>query len=325
MTVFRDWERVGRSMREVEERLETAENAEQYQSVGHLCREALISLAQTAYEPAAHKSTDGVAPSDTDAKRMLDAYVDSVLSGSANDEARRFAKAAVALAVALQHRRSATKRDAELCFVATDAPVEQGFLGQALREAVDASFNMIDVDGDQSTNDTVLVLANGAAGGAQLGADSEGADAFREALVYVCTALGKELVRDGEGAQRLIEAVVEGAETSVDARTAARDIAGSLLVKAMVHGRDPNWGRIMMALGKSRIQFDESRVDLFINDIHIVHGGVAIPYLKDAVISAMSVPEVQIRVNVNAGDATATAWGCDLSEEYVILNSAYSS
>jgi len=212
-----------------------------------------------------------------------------------------------------------------LCFIATDASVEQKFLQRALSESVRASFNMIDVDGDQSTNDTVLVLANGEAGGPPIQAGSGSADAFQEALTYICTALAKELVRDGEGAQRLIEVVVDGALTPEDASRAAREVAGSLLVKAMVHGRDPNWGRVMMALGKSGIEFDESRVDLFINDIHIVHEGIAINYLKDAVISAMSVPEVRFRISVHEGDARATAWGCDLTEEYVTFNSAYST
>ena len=212
-----------------------------------------------------------------------------------------------------------------LAFLATDAKVEQGFLQQALKDAVDRSFNMIDVDGDQSTNDTVLVFANGAAGGRVIEVGSKEADAFQEGLTYVCTELAKELVRDGEGAQRLLEVDLQGARSLDDARVAAREIASSLLVKAMVHGRDPNWGRIMMALGKSGIDFEESNVDIFINDIHIVHQGVAIPYLKDAVVSAMSVPEVRFTVNVGAGDSSATAWGCDLTEEYVTFNSAYST
>ena len=212
-----------------------------------------------------------------------------------------------------------------LAFVATDADVETSFLQQALTEAVGFSFNMIDIDGDQSTNDTCLVFANGAAGGRQITAGSDDASKFQEALTYICIGLAKELVRDGEGAQRLIEVVLDGATSLAQARAAAREIASSLLVKAMVHGRDPNWGRIMMALGKSGIDFEESNVDIFVNDIHIVHQGVAIPYLKDAVVSAMSVPDVGFRVAIGAGDATATAWGCDLTEEYVTFNSAYST
>jgi glutamate N-acetyltransferase/amino-acid N-acetyltransferase len=212
-----------------------------------------------------------------------------------------------------------------LAFVSSDAAVEQGFLQQALREAVGVSFNMIDVDGDTSTNDTVLVLANGMAGGEEIQAGSASADAFQEALTYVCTALAKELARDGEGAQTLIEVVVEGAATAGDARTAARTVASSILVKAMVHGRDPNWGRLMAALGKSGIDFEESKVDLFIAGIQMVHEGVAIPYLKDAVISAMSDADVRFTISLNGGHASATAWGCDLTEEYVTLNSAYST
>ena len=212
-----------------------------------------------------------------------------------------------------------------LAFISTDADVEQGFLQSALSEAVDVSFNMIDVDGDTSTNDTVLVLANGAAGGGRIQEGSADADVFQEALSYVCVALAKELAADGEGARTLIEVVVDGAANDEDARKAARSVASSLLVKAMVHGRDPNWGRVMMAIGKSGAEFEESRVDLFIADIQMVHEGVAIPYLKDAVISAMGADEVRLSVDLNGGDASATAWGCDLTEEYVTFNSAYST
>ncbi len=234
---------------------------------------------------------------------------------------RRVTLGGTAKGVGMIHPNMATM----LCCVATDAVVEPGFLQRALRESADVSFNMIDVDSDQSTNDTLLVLANGAAGGEEIQGDSASGVAFQEALTYVCTSLAKDLVRDGEGAQKLIEVVVEGAHSLGDARTAARDIASSMLVKAMVHGRDPNWGRVMMALGKSGIEFDESQVDLFINDIHMVHEGKAFPYLKDAVISSMSGPEVQFKVSVNAGEFSATAWGCDLTEEYVTFNSAYST
>ena len=212
-----------------------------------------------------------------------------------------------------------------LCFMTTDAPVERGFLSDMLREAVDASFNMISVDGDQSTNDTVILMANGAAGGEEIGSGTRAGDALKEAVGYVATTLAKELVRDGEGAQRLLEVVVDGADDVCQARRAAREVAGSSLVKAMVHGRDPNWGRVMMALGKSGIDFEESKVDLFINGIQIVHEGKALAYLVDAVVSAMSVPEVQIKANLNAGDGSGTAWGCDLTEEYVTFNSAYST
>ena len=213
-----------------------------------------------------------------------------------------------------------------LAFVTTDADVEQRFLQSALGKAVDSSFNMCSVDGDQSTNDTVLVFANGQAGGPVIEAGSTAAQAFQEALAYVCVSLAKDMVRDGEGAQKLIDVTVDGAQTLADARKAAREIASSSLVKAMVHGNDPNWGRIMMALGKSGAAMNESKIDIFVNDIQIVHDGVAIPYHNDVVVSAMAgSPEVRFRVSLNIGDATATAWGCDLTEEYVTFNSAYST
>ena len=146
-----------------------------------------------------------------------------------------------------------------------------------------------------------------------------------EALNYICTELAKELARDGEGAQRLIEVTVDGAMTLGEARKASREIASSMLVKAMVHGKDPNWGRIVMALGKSGIELKEREVDIFISNIHVVHGGVAIPYYKDAVVSAMSGNVVNFQVSLNQGSESATAWGCDLTEEYVVFNSAYST
>ena len=236
-------------------------------------------------------------------------------------EGRKITLGGVAKGVGMIHPEMATM----LCFIATDAPVELDFLRTALSEAVNDSFNMTDVDGDQSTNDTVLVLANGAAGGPVVNGVSDSAHAFQEALTHICIALARELARDGEGAERLIEVVVEGAHTGGDARKAAREIAGSSLVKAMVHGRDPNWGRVMMALGKSGIDLEESKIDILINDIHIVHDGLAIPYFRDAVVSAMGSTEVRIRTNLNVGAATATAWGCDLTEEYVTFNSAYST
>jgi glutamate N-acetyltransferase/amino-acid N-acetyltransferase len=212
-----------------------------------------------------------------------------------------------------------------LGFVSTDAPVEGRFLQAALTEAVNASFNMIDVDGDQSTNDTVLLMANGVAGGAEIAAGTPDAQAFGEALTYVCIELAKELVRDGEGSQRIMEVVVEGADSLTDARVAAREIAGSLLVKTMLHGRDPNWGRMMMALGKSGATIEESKIQMFINEIQIVDEGKAISFFKDAVISAMGAAEVRLGVNLNIGDSAATAWGSDLTEEYVIFNSAYTT
>lgn len=213
-----------------------------------------------------------------------------------------------------------------LAFVATDAPVEQSYLQAALSRAVDISFNMCSVDGDQSTNDTVLLFANGQAGGAEVAAGTPEAEAFEEALQFVCTSLAKEMVRDGEGAKKLIEVTVSEAMSPSDARQAAREISTSSLVKAMVHGNDPNWGRLMMALGKSGAEMEEPKIRMYINDIQIVEDGKAIPFHLDSVVSAMaSSPDVRFDVKLGIGDASATAWGCDLTEEYVTFNSAYST
>ena len=228
----------------------------------------------------------------------------------------------VAKGVGMIHPDMATM----LSFISCDAAVPQPFLQECLSEAVDLSFNMIDVDGDQSTNDTVLVLANGAAGGEAISsADSPGAVEFQEALTAVCTHLAKALVIDGEGAGHIMAVTIDGAMSRDDARCAAREISSSNLVKAMVHGRDPNWGRIMMALGKSGIELEEAMIDIFINGIHIVHEGKAIPYSVDAVVGGMAAHEVAFRVDLNIGDNSATAWGSDLTEEYVTFNSAYST
>ena len=212
-----------------------------------------------------------------------------------------------------------------LCFISTDANVDKLFLQEVLSDVVNDSFNMIDVDGDQSTNDSVILLANGASETSQINKDSDSVDAFKEALSYVCVELAKELVKDGEGAKTLVEVSVEGARTKEDARKSSRAIASSILVKAMVHGKDPNWGRIVMALGSSGIDIEENKIDVFISDIHIVSKGIAIPYYKDAVVSAMADKEVYFKVNLNLGEYSANAWGCDLTEDYVVFNSAYST
>ena len=227
----------------------------------------------------------------------------------------------VAKGVGMIHPDMATM----LSFITCDANVDQDFLTDSLRWAVNESFNMIDIDGDQSTNDTVLLYANGAAGGEYIAKDSEGAESFQAALNAVAIHLAKELVRDGEGAGHVMEVTVDGAVSMADAVCAAREISSSNLVKAMVHGRDPNWGRIMMALGKSGVELEESKIDIFINGIHIVHEGKAISYHADSVISGMAAEEVSFRVSLNIGEASATAWGSDLTEEYVTFNSAYST
>ena len=212
-----------------------------------------------------------------------------------------------------------------LCFISTDADVEQGFLQETLSDAVTLSFNQIDIDGDQSTNDTVAILANGASGSRRVAGGDADSEMFANAVKHVNRYLAIELARDGEGARHLINAVVEGAYSDSDARKAARSVAASLLVRTAVYGRDPNWGRIMMAVGKTGIPLVESQIDIFVNGIQIVAEGKAIAYNTQSVIAALDHPEVELRVDLNVGDGFGEAWGCDLTEEYVVFNSAYTT
>ncbi|MFP6680473.1 MAG: bifunctional glutamate N-acetyltransferase/amino-acid acetyltransferase ArgJ [Dehalococcoidia bacterium] len=212
-----------------------------------------------------------------------------------------------------------------LAFLTTDAAVQKDFLQKTLSHAVTLSFNQIDIDGDQSTNDTVLLMANGAAGNSALTVDSDDAESFASAVNYVTRYLAREMARDGEGAQTLIEVTVEGAHSDDDARKAARSVAASLLVRTAVYGKDPNWGRILMAVGKSQIPLDESKIEVFVNDIQIVFEGKAISYSIPSVVSALGEDEVRLRVGLGVGDGYGEAWGCDLTEEYVVFNSAYTT
>ena len=212
-----------------------------------------------------------------------------------------------------------------LCFVATDAAVEQNFLRSILPDIADSTLNMLDIDGDTSTNDSLVVLANGAAGNAAISAGSADADTFRDALMELLIQLTRQLAQDGEGATTLIVAKVEGAKNIADARLAAKTITSSLLVKSAVYGADPNWGRLIMALGRSGAEMVESKIDLYINGVCIMESGRPVPFARDAVVALMRGDEVTFGVNLNLSNGQATAWGCDLTEEYVVINSAYTT
>jgi len=212
-----------------------------------------------------------------------------------------------------------------LCFITTDAAVSGPFLKAALKKAIMASFNMISVDGDTSTNDTAIVMANGLAGNKTITAASECAGAFQETLLKVCIHLAKSIARDGEGATRMIEVQVNGAKTLKDARTTARTISSSPLVKTAVHGCDPNWGRIIAAAGRSGAALVPEKSDVYIGDTCLLKGGRPLPFDKKALSDLLNQPEVLIRVELNLGEGQATAWGCDLSEEYVVVNAEYTT
>ncbi len=212
-----------------------------------------------------------------------------------------------------------------LCFLTTDANVEAGFLKQALRKATDMSFNMISVDGDGSTNDTVMIMANGLAGNKPITRDSKTAGLFQEALNKICIFLAKENARDGEGATRLIEITVNGAASQKDARLTARTITGSSLVKTAVHGCDPNWGRVIAAAGRSGAAFDPDKAELEIGGVTLFRAGKPVPFNKKAVAEHLGGKEVLISLNLHLGRGRAMAWGCDLSAEYVKINAEYTT
>jgi glutamate N-acetyltransferase/amino-acid N-acetyltransferase len=212
-----------------------------------------------------------------------------------------------------------------LCFLTTDAAIEGDFLQQALREAVAVSFHMLSVDGDNSTNDMVLIMANGTAGGNTIVKGSPKANVFQQALNKVCIYLAREAARDGEGATKLIEVKVSGALNLKDARLAARTIVSSSLVKAAVHGSDPNWGRILAAAGRSGAALEEVKTELYIGDTCVVKDGTPVTFDKKAVVKQLDGKEVYINLDLHLGKAEATAWGCDLSEEYVTINAEYTT
>ncbi len=211
-----------------------------------------------------------------------------------------------------------------LAFLTTDADVEPGFLQTCLTHGLEHSFNRITVDGDTSTNDTVLLLANGAAEGVTLDETAPGAARFREALVHVMAELAREMVRDGEGATRFIELCVSGAATPGEARRCAEAIANSALCKTAWFGGDPNWGRVLAAAGYAGVQVIPGRASLDYNGVPIVREGrdAGTPETEQA--AALKGPECRIELDLGTGGpGTATVWTCDLSYEYVKINAEY--
>ena len=184
---------------------------------------------------------------------------------------------------------------------------------------------MVSIDGDTSPSDTLLLLANGVAGNASIDDRSELADAFQKALDQVCVELARSVARDGEGATKLIEVTVNGAVSLADARLAARTVAASPLLKSAVYGCDPNWGRIVAALGRSGAAVEESSLDVAIGETTVLKGGTPQPFDEAAVVDHLKQDDVSISANLNLGEASATAWGCDLTEEYVVINSQYTT
>lgn len=212
-----------------------------------------------------------------------------------------------------------------LCFVTTDALVDPEFLKRVLKRACGISFNMVTVDGDTSPSDTLLLLANGMANTPLIKAGTPEGRAFQDAVDRVCVTLARSIARDGEGATRLIEVSVKGARTVREARLGARTIAGSALVKAAVYGMDPNWGRVVAALGRSGAYMDETKLDVHIGETRVMRSGRPEDFDAAEVRKTLGEKEVVIRAELNLGNGSATAWGCDLTPEYVTINSAYTT
>jgi len=210
-----------------------------------------------------------------------------------------------------------------LCFLTTDANVEARFLQSALQKAVNVSFNMITVDSDTSPSDTVVILANGLVGTEKI--NSRNGELFQKALDEVCLYLAKCVARDGEGATKLIEVTVEGALSETQARLAARLVAGSSLFKAAMHGNDPNWGRVLAALGRCGAKIDERKLEGYFNEVCFMKQGCMVPFDRKAVSAGLAGKEISVRLHLNLGSGKAVAWGCDLSEEYVTINSTYTT
>lgn len=216
-----------------------------------------------------------------------------------------------------------------LAFVTTDAVISKELLTKAVKEDVVDTFNMISVDGDTSTNDTLLVLANGMAENPEIRENSPEYEAFREALHEINETLAKKMAGDGEGATALFETKVIHAPSKQDARVLAKAVICSSLTKAAIYGHDANWGRILCALGYSGVIFDPEKIELFFESkagrIQIYKDGVAADYSEEEATKILSEPEVTVVVDMKNGEESATAWGCDLTYDYVKINADYRS
>lgn len=216
-----------------------------------------------------------------------------------------------------------------LAFVTTDAVISKELLTKIVKEDVQDTFNMVSVDGDTSTNDTLLVMANGMAGNPEIKEGTKEYEAFKEALHYINESLAKMMAGDGEGATALFETTVIGAATKEDARRLSKAVICSSLTKAAIFGHDANWGRILCALGYSGAVFDPEKIELFFESksgrLRIYKDGTADNYSEEEAAGILSDPEVRVIVDMKAGTESATAWGCDLTYDYVKINADYRS
>ena len=216
-----------------------------------------------------------------------------------------------------------------LGFITSDVDISKELLQEALSEDIKDTYNMVSVDGDTSTNDTVLLLANGQAGNPKITEKNTDYEEFKKALNYVNTTLAKKIAGDGEGATALFEVKVIGAATKAEAVTLSKSVVTSSLTKAAIYGHDANWGRILCALGYSGVQFDPEKVDLYFESkagkIKIIENGVSTGYSEEEATKILSEDAVTAIADMKMGEASATAWGCDLTYDYVKINADYRS
>jgi len=212
-----------------------------------------------------------------------------------------------------------------LAFITTDAAVEEGWTAAHVQRLADSSFNQVTVDGDNSTNDSFLILANGAAGNPPVSAGSEDSDALEGAILGVARELARMIARDGEGATKLLTVRVEGAPDDGQARLAARSVASSSLVKTAIHGGDPNWGRIVCALGYSGSELAIDRLTVAVAGLTVFARGAGVEVDLEQVRAAFQGSEIEVFADLGLGSGRAEAWGCDLSAEYVRINADYTT
>jgi len=210
-----------------------------------------------------------------------------------------------------------------LCYLTTDAAIEHSWMQAELRSAVADSYNMIAMDGDMSTNDSCILFANGLAGNTPINAQHPQADTFRQALRHVTQHLAREMASDGEGATKLMTVHVRGARDKSDAVKAARSVTLSPLWQCALAGGDPNWGRIVAALGACGCALDPSAFDISIGNVQVTKQGMAADYRQEDARAAMAGSEVTITIDLHLGEAQATAWGCDLTHGYIDENTLY--